>query len=242
MSDAVLVIGGGIAGIQASLDMAKGGVRVVLVERAPSIGGVMAVLDKNFPTLDCSICIEAPKMSEVGLHQNIEVLSPAEVIGIEGEAGNFTVRVKQKSRYVTDACTRCGECTNVCPVALPNEFDSGMAVRKAIYTPIPQSVPGLYLIDMEHCLNEPPNYIPCDHCQQVCPPGAINFLLPPETIVERQVGAVILATGYDMLDPRKLHEFGYGSHPDTLTALEFERLVNSAGPTGGGPDPSDDRK
>ena len=233
MSDAVLVIGGGIAGIQASLDMAKGGVRVVLVERAPSIGGVMAVLDKNFPTLDCSICIEAPKMSEVGLHQNIEVLSPAEVIGIEGEAGNFTVRVKQKSRYVTDACTRCGECTNVCPVALPNEFDSGMAVRKAIYTPIPQSVPGLYLIDMEHCLNEPPNYIPCDHCQQVCPPGAINFLLPPETIVERQVGAVILATGYDMLDPRKLHEFGYGSHPDILTALEFERLVNSAGPTGG---------
>ena len=233
MSDSVLVIGGGIAGIQASLDLAKGGVKVILVERAPTIGGVMAVLDKNFPTLDCSICIEAPKMSEVGLHPNIEVLSPAEVVGLDGEAGNFTVRIRQKSRYVTDACTRCGECTNVCPVVLPNEYDSGMAVRKAIYTPIPQSVPGLYLIDMQNCLNEPPNYIPCDHCQQVCPPGAIDFLLPPETIVEKQVGAVILAAGYDMLDPRELHEFGYGRHPDVLTALEFERLVNSAGPTGG---------
>lgn len=233
MSDSVLVIGGGIAGIQASLDLAKGGARVVLVECAPTIGGVMAVLDKNFPTLDCSICIEAPKMSEVGLHPNIEVLSPAEVAGIDGKPGNFTVHIRQKSRYVTDACTRCGECTNVCPVVLPNEYDSGMAIRKAIYTPIPQSVPGAYLIDLDHCLNEPPNYMPCNHCSDACPPGAIDFLMPPESVVERQVGAVILAAGYDMLDPRALKEYGYGSHPDILTALEFERLVNSAGPTGG---------
>lgn len=233
MSDSVLVIGGGIAGIQASLDLAKGGAKVILVERAPTIGGVMAVLDKNFPTLDCSICIEAPKMSEVGLHPNIEVLSLAEVIKLEGEPGNFTAHIRQKTRFVTDACTRCGECTSVCPVVLPNEYDSGMAVRKAIYTPIPQSVPGTYLIDIDHCLNDPPNYTPCNHCQQVCPPGAVNFLLPQEALLERQVGAVILAAGYDMLDPRALREFGYGSHPDILTALEFERLINSAGPTGG---------
>ena len=233
MSGAVMVIGGGIAGIQASLDLAKGGAKVVLVERAPTIGGVMAVLDKNFPTLDCSICIEAPKMSEVGLHPNIEILSPAEVLHVEGEAGAFRVQVRQQTRYVTNACTRCGECTTICPVALPNEYDSGMAARKAIYTPIPQSVPGAYLIDMAHCLNEPPNYIPCNHCQQVCPPGAIDFLLPSETVSEREVSAIILATGYDMLDPRALNEYGYGTHPDILTALEFERLINSAGPTGG---------
>lgn len=233
MSDAVLVIGGGIAGIQASLDLAKGGARVILVERAPTIGGVMAVLDKNFPTLDCSICIEAPKMSEVGLHPNIEILSLAEVLSVNGAPGNFTVRIRQKSRFISDACTRCGECANVCPVVLPNEYDSGMAARKAIYTPIPQSVPGTYLVDIAHCLNEPPNYMPCNHCQQACPPGAIDFSLPPETFMERQVGAIILATGYDMLDPRALQEYGYGSHPDILTALEFERLVNSAGPTGG---------
>jgi len=233
MSNAVMVIGGGIAGIQASLDLAKGGARVILVERAPTIGGVMAVLDKNFPTLDCSICIEAPKMSEVGLHPNIEILSPAEVLHVDGEPGSFRVQVRQHTRFVTDACTRCGECTTVCPVVLPNEYDSGMAARKAIYTPIPQSVPGAYLIDMAHCLNDPPNYIPCNHCQQVCPPGAIDFLLPSETVTEREVGAIILATGYDMLDPRALKEYGYGTHPDILTALEFERLINSAGPTGG---------
>jgi heterodisulfide reductase subunit A len=124
MSDAVLVIGGGIAGIQASLDLAKGG--------AATIGGVMAVLDKNFPTLDCSICIEAPKMSEVGLHPNIEILSLAEVLSVDGAPGNFSVRIRQESRFVSNACTRCGECTNVCPVVLPNEYDSGMAARKAI--------------------------------------------------------------------------------------------------------------
>ncbi len=164
MSDSVLVIGGGIAGIQASLDLAKAGARVVLVEREGTIGGVMAVLDKNFPTLDCSICIEAPKMSEVDLHPNIEILSLAEVEGVEGEAGDFKVRIRQKARYVTDECTRCGDCAAACPVVLPNEYDSGMAARKAIYTPIPQSAPGAYRIDMDTCMNNPPNYMPCNRC------------------------------------------------------------------------------
>lgn len=233
MSDSVLVIGGGIAGIQASLDLANAGARVVMVEREPTIGGVMAVLDKNFPTLDCSICIEAPKMSEVDLHPNINILSLAEVQEITGEPGNFKVLIKQHARFVSDGCTRCGECTKVCPVVLPNDYDSGMASRRAIYTPIPQSVPGAYIIDISHCLNNPPNYLPCNHCLQVCQPQVIDFFMPRETTIQLEVGAVIVATGYSLLDPRKLKEFGYGSHPDILTALEFERLVNSAGPTGG---------
>ncbi|HEY89230.1 MAG TPA: hydrogenase iron-sulfur subunit [Thermoflexia bacterium] len=233
MSNSVLVIGGGIAGIQASLDLAEAGARVVLVEREATIGGVMAVLDKNFPTLDCSICIEAPKMSEVDLHPNIEIISLAEVTALEGEPGDFRVTIRQQARYVTDECTRCGKCTEVCPVVLPNEYDSGMAARKAIYTPIPQSAPGAYLIDMEHCLNEPPNYLPCDRCVQACEAQAIDFLMPQEETLIREVGSVVVAVGYDMLDPRKLKEYGYGTHPDILTSLEFERLLNSAGPTGG---------
>ena len=233
MSDSVLVIGGGIAGIQASLDLAEAGAKVILVEKQATIGGIMAVLDKNFPTLDCSICIEAPKMSEVDLHPNIEILSLAEVNSLEGEPGNFTVNIRQSGRYISDECTRCGDCSEVCPEVLPNEFDSGMAIRKAIYTPIPQSTPGPYMIDMDSCLNDPPNYIPCDRCYQACQPKAIDYFMHPESLVTRKVGAVIVAVGYDMLDPRQMREYGYGSHPDILTAMEFERLVNSAGPTGG---------
>ena len=233
MSDSVLVIGGGIAGIQASLDLAKAGVRVVMVEKEATIGGIMAVLDKNFPTLDCSICIEAPKMSEVDLHPNIEILSLAEVTKVEGKPGDFQVSINQRARFVSDSCTRCGDCTNVCPVVLPSEYDSGMAARKAIFTPIPQSVPGTYLIDIERCLNDPPNYIPCNQCVQVCPPNAIDFLMPQNRKLKRKVGSIILSIGYDMFDPRMMKEYGYGSHPDILTALEFERLINSAGPSGG---------
>jgi len=233
MSDSILVIGGGIAGIQASLDLAEAGAHVVLVEREATIGGIMAVLDKNFPTLDCSICIEAPKMSEVALNPNIEILSLAEVQSVEGNPGDFQVQIRQKARYVLDNCTRCGECTTACPVVLPNEYDSGMAARKAIYTPIPQSTPGAYVVDIERCLNDPPNYLPCNRCMLVCPPKAIDFSMPASKLVTRQVGAIIVATGYDMLDPRELKEYSYGTHPDILTSLEFERLVNSAGPTSG---------
>ena len=233
MSDSVLVVGGGIAGIQASLDLAEAGARVVLVEKEATIGGIMAVLDKNFPTLDCSICIEAPKMSEVDLHPNIEILSLAEIEKVDGNPGDFRVFVRQKARFVTDACTRCGDCSSACPIVMPNEYDSGMAARKAIYTPIPQSVPGTYVIDIEHCLNDPPNYLPCNHCLQICPPKAIDFGMSRESNRVIHVGAIIVATGYDTFDPRLMREYGYGTHPDILTALEFERLINSAGPTGG---------
>ncbi len=233
MSDAVVVIGGGIAGVQAALDLAEAGARVVLVEKGPSIGGKMAALDKNFPTLDCSVCIEAPKLSEVGEHPNIEVLNNAEVVKVEGEVGDFTVTVRQRAGFVTSECTRCGECEPVCPVVLPNEFDAAMASRKAVYTPFPQAVPGAYVVDIEHCLNEPPNYWPCHRCAEACPPRCIDFSMPLEKHLTRQAGAVIVAPGFDTFDASLLREYGYGTHPDILTALEFERLLTSAGPTGG---------
>ncbi|MFQ5879044.1 MAG: FAD-dependent oxidoreductase [Dehalococcoidia bacterium] len=233
MSDSVLVIGGGIAGVQAALDLAEAGAKVVLVEKGPSIGGKMAALDKNFPTLDCSVCIEAPKLSEVDQHLNIEVLNNAQVVKVEGEAGDFVVTIRQRSGFVTSECTRCGECEPVCPVVLPNEFDSGMASRKAVYTPFPQAVPGAYVIDIARCLNEPPNYWPCQRCADVCPPQCIDFSLPLERHLKRQVASAIVASGYDTIDASLLPEYGYGSHPDILTALEFERLLTSAGPTGG---------
>lgn len=233
MSDSVVVIGGGIAGVQAALDLAEAGAKVVLVERGPSVGGKMAALDKNFPTLDCSVCIEAPKLSEVGEHPNIEILNNAEVLAVEGEAGNFLVTIRQAAGFVGTECTRCGECETVCPVVLPNEFDASMASRKAVYTPFPQAVPGAYVIDIEHCLNEPPNYWPCHRCSEVCPPNCIDFSMPLEQRLERRAGAIIVSAGFDTMDASLLSEYGYGTHPDILTAMEFERLLTSAGPTGG---------
>ncbi len=229
-SDTILVIGGGIAGIQASLDAAKAGAKVVLVEKEGTVGGKMSVLDKNFPTLDCSICIESPKMSEVGLHPNIELLSLAEVKRLEGEPGHFKAIINQEPRFVTDACTRCGDCIIVCPVILKNEFDVGMAVRKAIYTPIEQSVPGAYVIDEENCLNEPPNYLPCNRCTDVCGPAAIDFNMKPKRI-ERDVASVVVATGFDILNGELLAEYKYGKHPDIVTSMELERMLQASGPS-----------
>ncbi|MBI4055528.1 MAG: FAD-dependent oxidoreductase [Elusimicrobia bacterium] len=228
----VLIVGGGIAGIQAALDLANAGVRVVMVEKSPSIGGKMAVLDKNFPTLDCSICIEAPKMSEVGQHKNIEVLALSEVTDLEGGPGNFRATIRSRPRFVTDGCTRCDLCSQACPVVRSNESDSFMAFRKAVYTPIPQSVPGAYVIDPESCLNRPPNYMPCHRCLEACGPKCIDFEMT-EFVLTREVSAVILATGYDLIAPDSLKEYGYGTHPDILTSMELERLLTSAGPTGG---------
>ncbi len=233
MNDQVLVIGGGIAGVQAALDLADSGARVILVERSSAIGGKMAALDKNFPTLDCSICIEAPKLSEVEQHPNIELLADATVTAVEGHVGDFTVTINQKARFVTSECTRCGECVPACPVLLTNEFESGMASRKAIYTPFPQAVPGPYAIDIDHCLNEPPNYYPCNRCLEACPPKCIDYGMPLNQSMQRKVVSIIVATGFDLIDPTLLPEYGYGRHPDVLTAMEFERLLTAVGPTGG---------
>ncbi|MDP6757614.1 MAG: hydrogenase iron-sulfur subunit [Chloroflexota bacterium] len=233
MSDRVLIIGGGIAGVQAALDAAEAGARVVLVEKSPALGGKMAALDKNFPTLDCSICIEAPKLSEVNDHPNVEVLTNAQVTGLSGEAGAFTATIHRMAGYVTEECTRCDDCVPACPVLKINEFDVGMASRKAIYTPYDQAVPGPYVVDIESCLNDPPNLMPCQRCVEACMPKCIDFLQTSEEDLEREVASVIVATGYDLFNPSGLSEFGYGTHPDILTSLEFERLLNSAGPTGG---------
>ncbi|MBI4393096.1 MAG: hydrogenase iron-sulfur subunit [Euryarchaeota archaeon] len=231
--DRVLIIGAGIAGIQAALDLAHAGAPVTLVERGSAIGGHMAALDKNFPTLDCSICIEAPRISDAVRHHNIEVLTLSDVVAVSGSPGDFRVEIVKRARYVTDQCTRCNECSLVCPQARPNGFDRGLSTRKAIYTPFPQAEPGAYVLDLSSCLNEPPNYLPCGRCLDACAPKCIDFSMKPTELLERRASSVIVATGFDLLEAGEIPEYGYGSHPDVLTAMEFERMLNAAGPTSG---------
>ncbi len=226
-----LIIGGGVAGIEAALDLANTGYRVHLVEKEPSIGGTMAQIDKTFPTMDCSICILAPKMSEVAHHANIDLLANSEVIDVKGYIGNFRVKVLRKPRYVTADCKACGECTEACPIIAPNEFDVGLAVRHAIYTPFPQAVPSTYIIDMDQCLNRE-NIIICNKCIKACEAQAIDFEMKPET-VDLQVGTVIVATGADVYDPSSIPKYGYGRYLNVVTSLEFERLINAGGPSAG---------
>ena len=226
-----MVIGGGVAGIQAALDLADTGYEVYLVEKEPSIGGRMAQIDKTFPTMDCSICILAPKMSDAGRHPNIKLLTNSEVKEVKGYIGNFKVQVLKKPRYVTEECTACGDCSKVCPVTSPNEFDVGLATRRAIYTPFAQAVPSTYIIDRNLCLNKE-NIIVCDKCIKACEARAIDFEMKPET-VELEVGTIIVATGADVYDPTSLANYGYGKFPNVITSLEFERLINAGGPSGG---------
>jgi len=217
-----LVIGGGVAGIQSALDLADMGFKTYLVEREPSIGGHMAALDKTFPTIDCSICILGPKMSDVGNHPNIELLTYSEIEGIEGYIGNFSVRVRKKARYTTDECNGCGECWNVCPVITKNEYDRGLGPRKAVYIPFPQVVPLIATIDKDHCIE-------CGLCENVCErEGAIDFDQKDE-FLDLEVGTIIVATGFSDYDPTG--EYGYGEYENVLTGMDFERLINASGPT-----------
>ncbi|UCD26926.1 MAG: hydrogenase iron-sulfur subunit [Candidatus Bathyarchaeota archaeon] len=225
-----LIVGGGVAGIQAALDLADTGYKVYLVEKNPSIGGRMAQIDKTFPTMDCSICILAPKMSDVGRHPNIELLTNSEVMEVGGYIGNFKVKILKKPRYVTKECTACGDCVEPCPVEVPNEFEAGLTWRKAIYIPFPQGVPALYLIDEKSCLGLDPNT--CAKCKEVCGPDCIKFNDKAEE-VELEVGTIIVATGLDVYDPLALTEYGYMKFPNVITSMEFERLINAGGPTGG---------
>ncbi len=226
-----LIIGGGVAGIQAALDLADTGYQVFLVEKEPSIGGMMARIDKTFPTMDCSICILAPKMSDVGHHPNIELLANSEVAEVKGYIGNFHVKVLKKPRYVTKDCSACGECAKVCPIIAPNEFDVGLASRHGIYSPFAQAVPATYVIDMNLCLNRN-GVVVCDKCMRACERKAIVFEMKPET-VELEVGTIIVATGADVFDPSVLPNYGYGRFSNVITSLEFERLINAGGPSGG---------
>jgi heterodisulfide reductase subunit A len=227
----VLVIGGGVAGIQAALDLADTGYKVYLIEKEPSIGGMMARIDKTFPTMDCSICILAPKMSDIGHHPNVELLTNSEVSEVKGYIGNFHVKVLKKARYVTKDCTACGECVKVCPIVTANEFDVGLATRHGIYTPFAQAVPSTYIIDMNLCLNKD-GVVVCDKCIKACERQAIKFEMKPE-IQEMEVGTIVVATGADVFDPSVLPDYGYGKFPNVITSLEFERLINAGGPSGG---------
>jgi heterodisulfide reductase subunit A len=224
-----LVVGGGIAGIQAALKIADSGHKVYLVERTPSIGGHMAQLDKTFPTLDCSACILTPKMTLVGSHPNIELMTYSEVTEVSGYIGNFKVKIRKKARHIDEnKCTGCGLCQEKCPWKVPSEFDLGLGTRKAIYTPFAQAVPNIPVIDTEHCA-----YFlkgTCRACEKFCEAKAIDFEQQDE-IIEVDVGNIILATGYDVFKPTGIYEYGYGKLDNVITSLEFERMVNSAGPT-----------
>jgi len=224
--NSILVIGGGIAGMQASLDLASRGLKVFLVERSPSIGGRMSQLDKTFPTMDCSICILAPKMIDCLRNPNITLLTYSEVQEVSGSAGNFIVKVLKKPRFIKEErCTGCGVCAQHCPVEVASEFDMGIGIRRAIYVPLPQAVPLKYTIDEEHCLK-------CGLCQKMCGTEAVDFDQKPETII-LNVGAILVATGFELFDARTKSEYGYGRFQNVLISLEFERLLSASGPTGG---------
>lgn len=237
---AALVIGGGIAGIQAAIDIAEGGFQVYLVERSPSIGGRMAQLDKTFPTLDCSSCILTPRMVDVSRHANIQLLTYSEVASVAGQAGDFQVQIKRKPRYVDESkCRGCGLCAEACRLSGRvrgdplSEFNAGIAKRSAIYVPFPQAVPLVYTVDPQACV-----YLTrgvCGKtfkCQDACTSEAIDFN-QTEQILEVEVGVIVVATGYDVFDARRKPELGYGFYPQVITTLEFERLASASGPTAG---------
>jgi heterodisulfide reductase subunit A len=219
----VMVVGGGIGGMQASLDLAESGFFVYLVDNSPTIGGVMAQLDKTFPTNDCAMCIMSPKLVESGRHLNIRILAHAEVDSLEGESGRFQVGVTKKPRYIhPDLCTGCGECAKHCPVSAIDTYNEGLSKRTAIYLKYPQAVPKIFLIDREQCIG-------CGLCERVCLAKAINY---SDTLTSEKidVGSIILAPGYEVFDARLRPEFGYGVYPNVVTSIEFERLLSATGP------------
>jgi heterodisulfide reductase subunit A len=227
----VLIVGAGIAGMQAALDVANAGYEVVLVERLPSIGGRMAQLSETFPTLDCSQCILTPRTVEVGHHENIELLAYSEVESISGQAGHFQVRIRRHAAYVDwEKCTGCGLCQEKCPRRVPADFQRGIGVRKSIYTLSPQAVPNKPVIDREACIYFQRGK--CGACQRLCPTEAIDYE-QQDTFVESEVGAVILATGYDLYSLENLPEYGGGKVEDVIDALAFERILSASGPTAG---------
>ena len=228
---AVLVVGAGVSGIQSALDLADSGFKVYLIDRRASIGGTMAQLDKTFPTNDCSMCILAPKLVAAGRHPNIQLLTLTDVVGIEGGPGNFKVSLHQRARYVDmDKCVGCGLCAEKCPQKVPNEFDEGLRIRKAIYVAYPQAVPLKYAIDERYCLKLTKGK--CGICQKVCPSKAPNYEDKPKDLVV-DVGSVILAPGFDEFDAHRKAEYGYGHVKNVVTSIEFERIMSASGPFDG---------
>ncbi len=227
VTNKALVIGAGVAGMQAALDIADIGYKVYLVEKDPSIGGKMAKLDKTFPTNDCSICILGPKMVEVARNKNIELMTYSEVEAVDGYVGNFKVRVKHKPRYIDMvSCTGCGLCVQKCPVEVPDfEFNEGIGTRKAIYVPFPQAVPLRAIVDRSVCID-------CGACIKACESHSIK-MDQQASFSDLEIGVIIVTTGYDVYDPEKTHDFGYGLYDNVITGMELERLLNASGPTMG---------
>lgn len=227
-----LVIGGGIAGIQTALDIAEAGFPVDIVEKKPTIGGKMTQLDKTFPTLDCAACILTPKMVDAAQNENITIYSYSEVQSVKGFVGNFQVSIRKKARYVDETkCTGCGLCTEKCPQKkVPNEFNLGLDNRRAIYIPFAQAVPKVAAIDPNYCTMLKSGK--CGVCSKVCTAGAIDYQ-QRDQIIEETYGAIVVATGFEPIKLDRYGEFAYFQSPDVVTSLEFERLMNAAGPTGG---------
>ncbi len=227
-----LVIGGGIAGIQSALDIAEAGFEVDIVEQSPTIGGNMAKLDKTFPTLDCAACILTPKMVDCAQNEKINIMTFSEIESVKGFVGNFKVQIKRKARFVNeDTCTGCGICTQKCPSKKGlNEFNMGLNTRPAIYIPFAQAIPNVAIIDPDQCLKIKNGK--CGLCAMQCPTKAIDYTMQ-DKIVEREYGAIVVATGYKPISLENFNEFGYSTYKDVVTSLEFERIMNAAGPTNG---------
>ena len=222
----VVVIGAGVAGIQAALDLAGHNIHVHLIEREPSIGGHMAQLDKTFPTNDCSMCILSPKMVDVSRNPDITIHTCSEVESVDGEAGSFRVRVRKHPRYIIESeCNGCEDCVHICPVEVYNRLDAGICVRKAIYTPHPQAVPDIVIKDQEHCIER-------GLCYDVCGREAI-LREDTERFIDIEATSIIITTGYGTFDARNKTQLRYLTIPDVITSLEFERMINASGPTGG---------
>ena len=227
-----LVIGGGIAGIQTALDIADAGFDVDIVEKEPTIGGKMTQIDKTFPTLDCAACILTPKMVDAAQNEKIHIYSYSEVSSVKGFVGNFKVTIKKKARFVDETkCTGCGLCTEKCPQKkVPNAFNLGLDNRRAIYIPFAQAVPKVATIDADYCTMLKSGK--CGVCSKVCTAGAIDYQ-QKDAFIEQEYGAIVVATGFNPIKLDKYDEFAYSQSPDVVTSLEFERLMNAAGPTGG---------
>jgi heterodisulfide reductase subunit A2 len=222
----ILIVGGGISGITAALELGYLGYKVHLVERKPSIGGNMAKLTKVFPTLDCAQCILTPRMAEVGRNPNVNLYTYGEVQELSGRPGNYDVKISMKPRGVdVQKCRNCGVCAKVCPVSVPDEFNEGLAQRKAAYIEFPQAVPSTYVIDFKSCTK-------CGKCEKLCPAKAITLADQGSTI-DLHVGGIIIATGYQLYDAKRLETFGYGTYTDVITMMDLERFVSATGPTGG---------
>jgi heterodisulfide reductase subunit A2 len=233
VNHSTLIIGAGIAGIQSALEIANAGKQVFLVEQTGTIGGHMAMFDKTFPTLDCAACILTPKMVSVGQHDMIRLLTKSKVVSVSGKPGSFRVKIRQSARYVdVKSCVACNICAEVCPVKVESEFDAAISLRKAAYIPFPQAVPNAYLIDKTKCTYILSDGKKCGVCVKKCPKECIN-LNETDSTIDIEVGNIILATGYELLDVSKIEQYGYGVYPNVLTSLEFERLTNASGTTGG---------